>query len=184
MAVGSSQKIPTARIDYLTLGFDNFHHSGDNLASYLGPDPIAALVRDGRINLVLTIHEITDMIDGGQFVARTNGCSTALNALRRRWQCACTEGRCRAEFRAAHPWAECLTDGSMARLRNLKTETCTALAGARLGGHHVARGPEQEIAAAVSPSLLLTEGSWCVAFRTNHKDWQLGRSSAGCVSSS
>ena len=82
MGAGRTRKIPSARIDYLTLGFDNFHHSGDNLASYFGPDPIAVLVRDGRIYLVLTIHEVTDVVDGGQFVARSSGCSTALKALR------------------------------------------------------------------------------------------------------
>ena len=65
------QKIPTALIHYPSLGFYNFHHSGDTWPSYAGPDPIAAMVRDGRKDLVLTIHKVTDVIDGGEFVARS-----------------------------------------------------------------------------------------------------------------
>lgn len=65
------QKIPNALINYPTLGFYNFHHS-DTWPSYPGPDPIAAMVRDGRKDLVLTIHKVTDVIDGGEFVARSH----------------------------------------------------------------------------------------------------------------
>jgi hypothetical protein len=46
--------------------------SGDTWPSYPGPDPIAAMVRDGRKHLVLTIHKVTDVIDGGEFVARSH----------------------------------------------------------------------------------------------------------------
>jgi hypothetical protein len=66
------QKIPTALINYPALGFYNFHHSADHWPSYPGPDPIAAMVRDGRKDLVLTIHKVTDVIDGGEFVARSH----------------------------------------------------------------------------------------------------------------
>ncbi len=66
------QKIPTPLINYPSLGFYNFHHSGDHWPSYPGPDPIAAMVRDGRTHLVLTIHQVTDVIDGGEFVARSH----------------------------------------------------------------------------------------------------------------
>lgn len=66
------QKIPTALIYYPALGFYNFHHSGDTWPSYPGPDPIAAMVRDGRKHLVLTIHQVSDVIDGGEFVARSH----------------------------------------------------------------------------------------------------------------
>ena len=66
------QKIPNALINYPSLGFYNFHHSGDTWPSYAGPDPIAAMVRDGRKHLVLTIHKVTDVIDGGEFVARSH----------------------------------------------------------------------------------------------------------------
>ncbi len=66
------QKIPTALITYPSLGFCNFHHSGVAWPSYPGPDPIAAMVRDGRTHLVLTIHRVTDVIDGGEFVARSH----------------------------------------------------------------------------------------------------------------
>ena len=47
------QKIPTPLINYPSLGFYNFHHSGDSWPTYPGPDPIAAMVRDGRKHLVL-----------------------------------------------------------------------------------------------------------------------------------
>ena len=66
------QKIPTALINYPSLGFYNFHHGGDTWPSYPGPDPIAAMLRDGRTHLVLTIHKVTDVIDGGEFVARSH----------------------------------------------------------------------------------------------------------------
>ena len=66
------QKIPTALINYPSLGFYNFHHCGDTWPSYPGPDPIAAMLRDGRTHLVLTIHKVTDVIDGGEFVARSH----------------------------------------------------------------------------------------------------------------
>jgi methionyl-tRNA formyltransferase len=66
------QKIPTALINFPSVGFFNFHHSGDTWPSYPGPDPIAAMVRDGRTHLVLTIHKVTDVIDGGAFVAHSH----------------------------------------------------------------------------------------------------------------
>ena len=66
------QKIPTALINYPALGFYNFHHSADTWPSYPGPDPIAAMVRDGRKHLVLTVHKVTDVIDGGEFIARSH----------------------------------------------------------------------------------------------------------------
>jgi methionyl-tRNA formyltransferase len=66
------QKIPTTLINYPSLGFFNFHHSGPTWPSYPGPDPIAAMVRDGRKDLVLTIHRVSDVIDGGEFVARSH----------------------------------------------------------------------------------------------------------------
>jgi len=66
------QKIPTALINYPSLGFFNFHHSGETWPSYPGPDPIAAMVRDGQKHLVLTIHRVSDVIDGGEFVAHSH----------------------------------------------------------------------------------------------------------------
>ena len=66
------QKIPDALINYPRFGFYNFHHSADTWPSYPGPDPIAAMVRDGRTHLVLTIHKVTAVIDGGEFVARSH----------------------------------------------------------------------------------------------------------------
>jgi methionyl-tRNA formyltransferase len=66
------QKIPPTIFNYPKLGFYNFHHSGDIWPSYPGPDPIAAMVRDGRKHLVLTIHKVTDVIDGGEFVAHSH----------------------------------------------------------------------------------------------------------------
>ena len=46
--------------------------SGDIWPSYPGPDPIAAMMRDGRKHLVLTIHKVTAVIDGGEFVAHSH----------------------------------------------------------------------------------------------------------------
>lgn len=66
------QKIPSSLISFPKIGFYNFHHSGDTWPSYPGPDPIAAMVRDGRKHLVLTIHKVTDVIDGGEFAAHSH----------------------------------------------------------------------------------------------------------------
>lgn len=66
------QKIPNHLITLPRLGFFNFHHSGPTWPSYPGPDPIAAMIRDGRNDLVLTMHTVTDVIDGGEFVARSH----------------------------------------------------------------------------------------------------------------
>jgi methionyl-tRNA formyltransferase len=66
------QKIPNQIIALPRLGFFNFHHSGPTWPSYPGPDPIAAMIRDGCKDLVLTMHTVTDVIDGGEFVARSH----------------------------------------------------------------------------------------------------------------
>ena len=66
------QKIPGTIFSYPRLGFFNFHHSGEIWPSYPGPDPIAAMARDGKTHLVLTIHAVIDVIDGGEFVARSH----------------------------------------------------------------------------------------------------------------
>jgi len=65
------QKIPSHIIQVPRLGFFNFHHSGPIWPSYPGPDPIAEMVRAGRKDLVLTMHKVSDVIDDGEFVARS-----------------------------------------------------------------------------------------------------------------
>ena len=67
------QKIPNHLITLPRLGFYNFHHSSPGLwPSYPGPDPIAAMQRDGLKHLVLTMHKVSDVIDDGDFVARSH----------------------------------------------------------------------------------------------------------------
>lgn len=66
------QKVPRNIIDVPRLGFFNFHHSGPTWPSYPGPDPIAAMQRDGLSHLVLTVHRVSDVIDGGEFFARSH----------------------------------------------------------------------------------------------------------------
>lgn len=66
------QKIPNRIIELPRFGFFNFHHSGPTWPSFPGPDPIADMQRDGREDLVLTMHRVTDVIDGGEFVARSH----------------------------------------------------------------------------------------------------------------
>jgi methionyl-tRNA formyltransferase len=77
------QMIPKALIHYPRLGFFNYHHSSDTWPSYPGPDPIAAMVRDGRTHLVLTLHKVSEVIDGGEFVARSHpvAISVGINAI-------------------------------------------------------------------------------------------------------
>ena len=66
------QKIPKHIIDVPRLGFFNFHHSGPTWPSYPGPDPIAAMQRDGISHLVLTMHRVNELIDDGEFFARSH----------------------------------------------------------------------------------------------------------------
>jgi methionyl-tRNA formyltransferase len=77
------QKIPNRIIELPRLGFFNFHHSGPTWPSYPGPDPIATMQRDGRKDLVLTMHRVTEVIDGGEFVARSHRVAIpeAVNAI-------------------------------------------------------------------------------------------------------
>lgn len=66
------QRIPRHLIELPRQGFVNFHHSGPTWPSYPGPDPIAAMQRDGLKQLVLTMHKVSDVIDDGEFVARSH----------------------------------------------------------------------------------------------------------------
>jgi len=66
------QKIPKHIIEVPRMGFFNFHHSGPTWPSYPGPDPIAAMQRDGLTHLVLTIHRVNELIDDGEFFARSH----------------------------------------------------------------------------------------------------------------
>jgi len=66
------QKIPKHIIEVPKLGFFNFHHSGSTWPSYPGPDPIGDMQRDGVSQLVLTMHMVSEVIDDGEFVARSH----------------------------------------------------------------------------------------------------------------
>jgi methionyl-tRNA formyltransferase len=66
------QKIPKHIIEVPRLGFFNFHHSGPTWPSYPGPDPIGDMQRDGLSHLVLTMHHVNEMIDDGEFFARSH----------------------------------------------------------------------------------------------------------------
>jgi methionyl-tRNA formyltransferase len=66
------QKIPKHIVDVPRLGFFNFHHSGPTWPSYPGPDPIGAMQRDGLTQLVLTLHRVNELIDDGEFFARSH----------------------------------------------------------------------------------------------------------------
>lgn len=66
------QKIPKQIIDIPRFGFFNFHHSGPTWPSYPGPDPIAAMQRDGLTHLVLTMHRVSEVIDDGEFFAHSH----------------------------------------------------------------------------------------------------------------
>ncbi len=65
------QKIPKHLIDMPRFGFFNFHHSGPTWPSYPGPDPIAAMQRDGLREVFLTIHRVSEIIDDGELFARS-----------------------------------------------------------------------------------------------------------------
>ncbi len=66
------QKIPPPVFNYPSRGFYNFHHSDLAWPSYPGPDPIAGMVADGKKHLVLTLHEVNAVLDGGRFIAHSH----------------------------------------------------------------------------------------------------------------
>jgi methionyl-tRNA formyltransferase len=74
------QKIPPKIFEVPRLGFFNFHHSDEVWPSYPGPDPIAGMVRDGKTHVVITMHEVTDVLDGGAAIARSHRVPLPLDA--------------------------------------------------------------------------------------------------------
>ena len=84
------QKIPRQLFEFPRCGFYNFHHSDSFWPSYPGPDPIAGMVRDGKTHVVLTLHEVNDVLDGGRFVAHSHRVplpadANAVKVHRRTW---------------------------------------------------------------------------------------------------
>lgn len=65
------QLIPKRIFTVPRLGFYNFHHSDTVWPSYPGPDPIGGMLRDGKTHVVITMHEVTEVLDGGRFVAHS-----------------------------------------------------------------------------------------------------------------
>jgi methionyl-tRNA formyltransferase len=74
------QKIPRSIFEVPRLGFFNFHHSDEVWPSYPGPDPIAGMVRDGKTHVVITMHEVTEILDGGAALARSHKVPLPLDA--------------------------------------------------------------------------------------------------------
>ena len=66
------QMIPRSLFEVPHLGFYNFHHSDVVWPSYPGPDPIRDMVRDGKTHVVITMHEVTSVLDGGAAFARSH----------------------------------------------------------------------------------------------------------------
>lgn len=66
------QKIPRQIFSVPSIGFYNFHHSDTVWPSYPGPDPIRDMQRDGKTHVVITMHEVNEVLDGGRFVARSH----------------------------------------------------------------------------------------------------------------
>ena len=84
------QKIPRRLFEFPKFRFYNFHHSDIFWPSYPGPDPIAGMVRDGKTHVVLTLHEVNEVLDGGRFVARSHPVplpadANAVKVHRRTW---------------------------------------------------------------------------------------------------
>lgn len=65
------QRIPSRLFEFPALGFYNFHHSDMDWPSYPGPDPIRDLVRDGKRQVVITLHEVVEALDQGALVAQS-----------------------------------------------------------------------------------------------------------------
>jgi methionyl-tRNA formyltransferase len=61
------QLIPKRLFTVPRLGFYNFHHSDVTWPSYPGPDPIGDMLRDGKTHVVITRHQVSEVLDGGRF---------------------------------------------------------------------------------------------------------------------
>lgn len=84
------QLIPRRIFELPRLGFYNFHHSDEVWPSYPGPDPIAGMLRDGKTHVVITMHEVTEVLDGGAAFARSHKVplpptANAVNVHRHTW---------------------------------------------------------------------------------------------------
>jgi methionyl-tRNA formyltransferase len=66
------QMIPRHIFKVPRLGFYNFHHSDEVWPSYPGPDPIHDMVRDGKPHVVIIMHEVTAVLDGGDAFASSH----------------------------------------------------------------------------------------------------------------
>src|ERR1017187_10500237 len=66
------QMIPRSIFEVPQLGFYNFHHSDNVWPSYPGPDPIRDMVRDGKTHVVITMHEVSEVLDGGAAVGQSH----------------------------------------------------------------------------------------------------------------
>ena len=66
------QMIPRHIFEVPCLGFYNFHHSDEVWPSYPGPDPIRDMMRDGKKHVVITMHKVTAVLDGGAAVGRSH----------------------------------------------------------------------------------------------------------------
>jgi methionyl-tRNA formyltransferase len=65
------QRIPARLFEFPGLGFYNFHHSDTDWPSYPGPDPIRDLVRDGKRQVVISLHAVVEALDQGALVAQS-----------------------------------------------------------------------------------------------------------------
>lgn len=72
LMVTFGQKIPKSIFQVPGLGFYNFHHSDEVWPSYPGPDPVAGMVRDGKTHVVITMHDVTEVLEGGVMFARSH----------------------------------------------------------------------------------------------------------------
>ena len=72
LVVNLGHSSPALPINRRRRPFFSLRQIGLAWPSSAGQDPIAAMVRDGRTHLVLTIHKVSDVIDGGEFFARSH----------------------------------------------------------------------------------------------------------------
>jgi len=115
------------------------------------------------------------VVDGGQFVARSSGCSTALKALRQCWQCTCTEARCRSDFVMHILGLSGLPHGSRPRASQPENRDVCRAGGCTFGSHHVCEGARASSRHGSQPLAPFSpRGGWCAALRTIRNCWAFG----------
>jgi methionyl-tRNA formyltransferase len=74
------QRLHHCFYSYPAYGAFNLHPGSEDFPSYAGPTPYEEMIADGRAHHVINMHSVTDHIDHGPFVARSERIPIPLGA--------------------------------------------------------------------------------------------------------